>query len=131
MSARPRRTGSRSGASAALLVAIMFLGGLVLWVGIPLLWLYIGSVVEGATDSVGAAIGVMMFGSVANIVLWVPLLGWLNHKREEARAARGLQPHGQAALEGVLVVSATVALVIFCVWFFLFAGTGPLPVPSR
>jgi hypothetical protein len=31
-------------------------------------------------------------------------------------------------LEGVLVVSAGFTLVAFVVWFFLFAGTSPVPL---
>ena len=64
----------RTGESAAML-ALMFGGALSLWIGVPLAWLYIGSMVQDATDSVGAALGLMLIGSVASILLLVPLLG--------------------------------------------------------
>src|SRR5690348_7481404 len=57
----------RTGGGAALVVAIMIIGSLVLWVGTPLLWLWIGSQIQGATASLGAALGAMMIGIVATI----------------------------------------------------------------
>jgi hypothetical protein len=109
------------------MLAMMFLGSLVLWVGLPLGCLYVGSRVQDATDSVGAALLAMAAGVVVGIVAIVPLLGFLNRKHMEVRAARGLDTLGQAPLEGVLVVSATVAVVGFVIWFFFFAGTSPFP----
>jgi hypothetical protein len=44
------------------------------------------------------------------------------------RVARGLDDPGHFVLEVVLVVSASITLVVFVVWFFLFAGAEPLPV---
>jgi hypothetical protein len=117
----------RAGTSAALMLAMMFLGSLVLWIGLPLGALYVGSHVQGATHSVGAAL-VAMAGAVAvGIFAIVPLLGFLNRKHMEVRAARGLDTLGQAPLEGVLVVSAGLALVGFGIWFFFFSGASPLP----
>lgn len=109
------------------MLAIMFAGALGLWIGVPLLWLYIGSRVQEATGSVGAAIGLMLLGSVATILGSMPLLGRVNEAYEHAREARGLENYGQMPLEAVLVVTATVAVVVFGIWFFFFAGTSPLP----
>jgi len=117
----------RTGGSGVLLVAIMVGGGLVLWVGVPLGWLYVGSLVQGSTNSLGAALVVMMVGVVASIAVLVPLLGWLNRKHSELRVARGLDDHGQTALEAVMTASAMVAIVGFGAWFFLFSGSSPLP----
>ena len=117
----------RTGGSGMLLVAIMVGGGLVLWVGVPLAWLYVGSLVQGSTNSLGTALLVMMVGVVVSIGVLVPILGWLNHKHSELRVARGLDDHGQTALEGVMTVSAMIAIVGFGAWFFLFSGSSPLP----
>ena len=38
----------RIGAGALLRLTIMFVGSLVLWLGTPLLWLWVGSQVQGA-----------------------------------------------------------------------------------
>ena len=117
----------RAGESAALMLAIMFVGSLVLWVGVPVGSLYVGSRVQTATDSIGAAVAAMAVVVVILLAVLLPLLGWLNRKHTEVRAARGLQDMGQAALEGVMVVSAGVALLAFGIWFFFFSGASPLP----
>ena len=118
----------RAGSSAAVLLAIMFLGSLVLWVGVPVAWLYVGSLVQAATESVGAALGVVLLGVVVTIGAVVALLGRLNRVYAHTREARGLEPLGQAPLEAVLVVSAGLALVLFIGWFFLLSGTEPFPL---
>lgn len=121
------RRAFRTGGSGLLLIVMMIGGGLLLWVGVPLGWLWVGSQVEGATGSLGAAIGTMTLGVILSIVLIMPALGWLNLKHGELRERRGLEAHGQMALEAVMTVSAGIALVAFSVWFFLFSGASPLP----
>ena len=119
---------AQAGAGALVLVSMMLLGGLVLWVGIPLAWLYVGSQVQGAGGSIGTALLVMAAGVVASIAALVPVLGWLNRKYGDLREARGLEPLGNVALEGVLAVSAGIALIAFAIWFLLFSGSSPVPL---
>jgi hypothetical protein len=114
--------------SVAVLVAIMFLGSLALWVGVPVGWLWIGSQVQAQTDSLGYALLVMMIGVAASIAVLVPCLGWLNRLHVELRAARGRDVSGTTALERVLVASALVAATSFFVWFFGFSGSSPIPL---
>jgi heme/copper-type cytochrome/quinol oxidase subunit 2 len=121
----------RTGASGLVLISIMLGGGLVLWMGVPITWLYIGSQVQGETGSVGTALAVMFLGSVVSIVVIVALLGWLNRKHVELREARGLESHGQTALEAVMTVSAVIAVLAFGVWFFLIEGPGPSIAPRN
>ena len=121
----------RAGASGLLVVLMMLCAGLVLWIGVPIGWLYVGSRVQGATDSIGAAILVMLVGVVVSIVAVVPLLAWLNRKHLELRAARGLDTHGQTALEAVMTVSVLVAVLAFIVWFFIIVGPGPSLAPRQ
>lgn len=112
------------------MLAMMFVGAMALWIGVPLLWLYIGSKVQESTNSVGAAIGLMLVGSVATILLLVPLLGRLNEAYEHVREARGLENYGQAPLEAVLVVSAVIALALLVLYFLIVGGGAPMPVPD-
>ena len=118
----------RTGTGAAVVVLIMFIGSLVLWVGTPLLWLWIGSQIQGATASLGAALGAMLVGVVATIAAVSVLLVWLSNVYRANRQARGLEDPGHFVLEGVLVVSAGVALAGFAIWFFFFAGASPVPI---
>jgi heme/copper-type cytochrome/quinol oxidase subunit 2 len=121
----------RAGASGLILLTMMLGAGLVLWVGVPFGWLYVGSLVQGATDSLGVALLVIMVGVLASIALIVPALGWLNRKHLALREARGLETHGQTALEAVMTVSAAIAVVVFVVWFFVIAGPGPSLAPRN
>jgi hypothetical protein len=118
----------RAGSSTAFLLLLMFVGSLGLWVGAPVLWLWIGGLVQGETGSVGAAIVVVLAGFVTTVVLVVPVLSWLSRHHAEAREARGLDDLGRAPLEGVLVVSAAIAVVAFAVWFFFLSGAEPVPL---
>jgi membrane protein implicated in regulation of membrane protease activity len=77
------------GSSGLVLLLMMLIGGLVLWVGIPLAWLWIGSQIQAATGSLGAAVGAMLFGVVASIVILIPVLGWLSNKHRALLVARG------------------------------------------
>ncbi len=111
-----------------LLLAIMLAGGVLLWVGMPLAWLWIGSQIQGSTQSLGLAVAAMMVGVIVSIVVFVPLLDLLSEAYRRQRVARGLEDTGHFALEVVMVVSATVAAVCFTAWFLLFAGSSPIPV---
>lgn len=110
-----------------MLLLIMFLGSLVLWVGVPLGWLYVGSQVQSETGSIGTALAVMALGVTVTLFVLLPLLGWLNRKHAHLREARGLESYGQTALEAVLVVSAGLAVLLFGLWFFLLSGSEPIP----
>lgn len=118
----------RLGWSAVLLVLIMCAGSLVLWIGIPLAWLWIGSQVQARTDSLGAAVGAMMLGVVLSVALMVPVLSWLSERHRRLRVARGHPDTGHVVLEMVMVTSAGVAVVIFAAWFFLLSGSSPIPL---
>ena len=118
----------RTGTGAALVVLIMFIGSLGLWIGTPLSMLWIGSKIQGATSSLGAAVGAMSVGVVGAILLLAYILGRLSNAYRAIRLASGRQDPGHVVLEGVLVVSAGVAVVAFVIWFLLFAGATPVPL---
>src|SRR5579875_2263929 len=123
----PLRRALMTGAGATLVVLIMFIGSLVLWVGTPLLWLYVASQVQGATDSLGAALGTMFVGAVATVAIIAAVLGQLSNTYRSNCMARGREDPGHVVLEGVLVISAGLTVVVFAVWFLLFAGASPVP----
>ncbi len=118
----------KNGTGAILVILIMFIGSLVLWIGTPLLWLWIGSQIQGQTQSLGAALAAMFVGVVITISLLASLLAKLSNVYRLNCIGRGQDDPGHVMLEGVLVVSAGFTLTAFVVWFFLFAGTSPIPV---
>ena len=99
-----------------------------MWIGTPLLWLWIGSQVQGATESLGAALGSMLIGVIATIAVLASLLAKLSNVYRSNCVSRGLDDPGHFVLEGVLVVSAGFTLAAFAVWFFFFAGASPVPL---
>ena len=118
----------RTGAGAMLVVAIMFIGSLVLWVGTPLLWLWIGGQIQGATESLGTALGAMFVGVLVTVTLLASVLAKLSDVYRANCLSRGQSDPGHVVLEAVLVVSAGLTLTVFVIWFFLFAGASPIPV---
>ena len=106
----------------------MVVGALILWVGLPLGCLWLGSQVQGSSDSIGLALLVMAVAFAAGVWAMMRLLGWLNLQYVHARERRGLDGYGSVTLEGVMATSAGLALVSFCIWFFLFSGSSPVPL---
>ena len=122
-----------------LLPLLMFGGCMFLWIGVPLLWLWIGSQVEGATD-LGIALAVSMVGSITTIIAIAWVLSWLNRshiewrlRRDPAaaeawdRAGDDERPAG-GVLEPMIVATAALAIVLFAIWFLFFAGASPIPL---
>src|SRR5262245_7731989 len=105
----------------------MLLGCLFLWVGVPVVWLWVGSQVQ-ESQPLGTALMVAMMGAVATILCIAPGLAWLNRKHVELREARDLPIGETSPLEAMLVVSAAVAVLGFAIWFFGFAGSSPIPL---
>ena len=122
------RTALRTGAAGLLLLLIMFIGSFVLWIGTPLLWLWIGSQVLGSTVSLGAAMAAAFPGAVATIAVLASLLAKLSDVYRQNRMARGLDDPGHLVLEAVLVVSAGITLTVFVIWFLFLSGANLLPI---
>lgn len=102
----------------------MFFIGMAMWVGVPGIWLYIGSMIKASTDSLGLALSVMIVGALVMIIGLVKLLGVLNRAwLEEYEERNERKPH-RTPLEPVLVISAALALAVFGIWFTFFAGGG-------
>jgi hypothetical protein len=115
------------GSAAVGLVGVMLVGFLLLWVGVPLAWLWIGSQLQ-SDSSVGTALMVTMVGALVSIAVIAPLLVMVNRRYIELREARGLPVGNSSPLEVMLVISAGLAIVGFGVWFLGFSGSSPVPL---
>jgi hypothetical protein len=109
-------------------LTIMFVGSLGLWLGTPLLWLWVGSQVEGGTSSLSLALLVMAVGVLVTVWLAAKLLVRLSEAYRANTVARGMPDPGHRVLESVLIGAAGLAILVFGVWFLLFAGAGPVPL---
>jgi hypothetical protein len=106
----------------------MIVASAVLWVGMPVGWLWVGSQVQAETDSIGLALLAMAAGFALSLFALMRLLGWLNLQYVHARERRGLEGYGTVTLEALMAISAGLALVSFSIWFFLFSGSSPIPL---
>ena len=133
------RTAGR-GAVATLLVLVMAVGSVLMWIGVPVFWLWLASrIADSSQPSIGLYLLVLV-GIVASMALVGKGLGILNHihmgitdtlpdKREQTiwlRSMRGEREiNRQTGVLGIVMAwSVSVALLLFGIWFFLFAEGG-------
>jgi hypothetical protein len=128
--------------SQAGLVTLMVLGGLMLWFGNPVIWLWIGSQMS---ETQGASMGpyaVVALGIVASTVLVAWGLARIHRRYQEVsghtptvrvrlpwlRSVRGEEDARPevTVLDVVMVLTALMGLCAAAVWFIGFAGP-PLP----
>jgi hypothetical protein len=123
---------------AALIVA-MVIGSLFMWIGVPVVWLWLASQLTQESQPNG---GIYVFVGVG-ILLSMAGMGWLLSRlnrmhvdftgrsrgsvvrRGWLRAEQGEQGPAPSAgvLDTIVVVSVVIALLVFLVWFFFFAGS--------
>jgi hypothetical protein len=126
-------------AAKAGLIALMVAGALMLWVGSPVIWLWIGSQV---TESQQAGMGPYMLVAVGILVSTILVslflarinrtyervsgqdttvtfrLPWLRSLRDERDQATRI-----GVLDLILVTTAIAAIITAVLWFFLLAGS--------
>jgi hypothetical protein len=125
--------------AAVFLILLMGIGSVILWIGIPVGWLYLASLmVDSSQPTLGPYI-LIIFGIPISMVIFGKLLftldrafervtgrgsetefraPWLKSMRGERDTKRRL-----SVLEGVMIISVSLALLCFGAWFFLFAGS--------
>jgi hypothetical protein len=124
--------------AAVALVALMALGSVVMWIGVPLALVYLASkLADTPKPSMGPYL-VVIVGLPIGMALVGKGLGALNraHIRltgtevdqyrpgwtRSMRGERVVQRRG-GVLDTVMIVSVAIAAVCFAVWFFGFAGS--------
>ena len=125
--------------AAVLLVLLMALGSIVMWIGVPLGLIYLASrIASSSNPSVGPYLLVLL-GLPVGMAIVGRLLGWLErlHSRLTGRTddrrrpaawmrslrAERMSTRPAGVLDRVMVVSISLAVVAFAVWFFGFAGS--------
>jgi hypothetical protein len=124
---------------AVLLIALMAIGSILLWLGIPVGWLYLVSrLVSSSEPSMGPYVLVLVGIPVSMIVVG-KALSKLNRVYGEItgttptvrmrnpwmKSMRGERDSGRprTVLDVVMVWSVALALLCFGIWFFVFAGS--------
>jgi hypothetical protein len=138
---QPRSLGRTIAAAPAalFLILLMAVGSVILWIGIPIGWLYIASLmVDTSQPTLGPYI-LIIFGIPITMFVFGKALftldrafervtgrasetefraPWLKSMRAERSNTRRM-----SVLEGVMIASVSLALFCFGAWFFLFAGS--------
>ena len=124
---------------AALLIVLMAIGSIVLWLGIPVGWLYLASrIARSSQPSMGPYL-LILVGIPASMIVVGKLLSRLNRtygavtgappaarsRNAWMKSLRGERDTGRprTMLDVVMVWSVALALVCFAIWFFAFAGS--------
>ena len=122
----------RSGdvACAAVLIAEA-LGTLVLWAPLPFAWIWIGGRAYALTGSLFADGSVALLGFAVSAFLAMRALARLDETWIGLRRRAGYT-QSQGALTQVVVVSATLGIGAFLLWYYLFSKAFILPfMPSQ
>lgn len=113
-----------------------------IWTGAPLVALWVGSRTAGPTGLSMTAVGVVVIVLLVLVLALVQVLSrinarydrltgrtadrrvspWMRSMRSE-REAYTRERQGTSAIERVVVYSVSVAVLVFNVWFFFFAGS--------
>ncbi len=138
-----RMTDSPFRLAKAALIAVMAVGSVALWIGVPIGWLWIGSQMQSGGQ--GAGFGpyvVVLAGIIVSVAVLAKGLASLNrfygrmagttptvHVRLPwHRSMRGEDDSRppRSVLDVVMVISVSIAALAMAIWFFFFAGS-PLP----
>jgi hypothetical protein len=124
---------------ALFLILLMAAGSIFLWIGIPVGWLYLASRMVNTSQPTLGPYLLVIFGIPVTMVIVGKVLFKLDHvyskvTRQESevqfrapwlKSMRGERNSGRklTVLEMTMVVSVSLALTAFGIWFFLFAGS--------
>ena len=125
--ALPQRGSARRRAVDEALAALLLLGEVVVcllfWGPLPLLWLWVGGQVKGATDNVGAAILAAFAGLVTCLLLGLVGMRLLDNTWILVRRAAG-HDQRQGKIGIVFAVTTVIGATAFGIWFFIIHGPG-------
>ena len=124
---------------AIFLVALMALGSVLMWIGVPLGLVYVASKISSSSNPTLGPILLVLLGLPIGFAIVGKGLGWLDrrhqaitrHEGGSHRTAPWMKSmrgdaedrHKGGVLDKVMIISVGVALLLFGVWFFGFAGS--------
>ena len=137
-SAQPRTRSTWSPISL-FLIALMAIGSVVMWIGVPVGLIYLASrLVDSSKPSMGPYV-LILVGLVVGMMAVGKLLGALDRyhgrvtglddgKPEQAAWMKSMRgdrerKRRRSVLDSVMIISVGVALLLFGIWFFAFAGS--------
>src|SRR3954447_14965897 len=125
--ALPQRGTRRRRVIDEILAGMLLLGEVVIallfWGPLPVLWLWVGGQIKGASDSVGAAILAAFAGLMACLLLGLVGMRALDQAWILVRRAAG-HDQRQGKIGIVFAVTSVLCTIAFCIWFFILHGPG-------
>jgi hypothetical protein len=124
---------------AVFLVALMALGSVLMWIGVPLGLVFVASKLSSSSNPTLGPILLVLLGLPIGFAIVGKGLGWLD-RRHQAITHQGNGSHRTApwmksmrgdaedrhrggVLDKVMIISVGLALLLFGIWFFGFAGS--------
>ena len=137
-SAQPRTRSTWSPISL-FLIALMAIGSVLMWIGVPVGLIYLASrLADSSKPSMGPYV-LILVGLVVGMMAVGKLLGALDRyhgritglddgKPEQAAWMKSMRgdrerKRRRSVLDSVMMISVGVALLLFGIWFFAFAGS--------
>lgn len=125
-----RHGGPAADAACAAVLTVEATGSLLLWV-VPLAWLWVGGRVYIATSSLAADMAVAFLGFVATTLLAMTALGRTD-KTWVALRRRAGHDQAEGALAQVMIISLTLGLILFLLWFYVIERAFVIPfMPTK
>ena len=138
-SAQQQRTHSSWSPVSLFLIALMAIGSVVMWIGVPIGVVYLASrLADSPKPGMGPYL-VVLFGLPIGMMLVGKALGALDRvhgrytgldegKPQQATWLKSMRgdrerKRRRSVLDGVMMISVAVALVLAAIWFFGFAGS--------
>ena len=128
-----------NGLAAAGLIVLMVLGSLMLWLAVPVAWLWIASHIDASLEASFRAYAVVAIGVPATMLIMFALLRRLDDAHQRLTgpvATKKLAPAWRrslseerdlhaptSALDIILAATAIAAAIALAIWFFFFAGS--------
>lgn len=130
-SEQPAPSKRAANVASAAVVAVEMIGSLSMWAPIPIAWMWVGARAYDATGSLAADLGVAFLGFLATTLLAMEALNRLDRVWIALRRRAGHDQVG-GALTQVVVVSATLGLLMFLVWYYIIEKAFIIPfMPFR
>jgi hypothetical protein len=116
--------------AAAAVLAMEVLGSLAMWAPIPVAWVWVGARVYEASGSFVAGACAWFGGFLVTLWLAIRALTRIDTLWVSLRRRAGHE-QAEGALTYVVVASATLALVVFLLWFYVIGRAFVIPfMPS-
>ena len=125
--------------AAIFLVLLMGAGSVLMWLGVPVGLIYLASKISSSSSPSLGPYLLVLLGLPVGMAIIGKCLGWLDRRHQaitrQADGSRRTAPwmksmrgdaedrHRGGVLDKVMIISVAVALLLFGVWFFGFAGS--------